>query len=143
LIYNHKQKSPFMINRALWVREELDLDFFRIASGYLIGEYDYTSFCKKGSSEKNTIRRIENINVTEQNHLIMFKVKGNSFLHNMVRIMVGTILEMSMNNISPSYMQEILEKRDRKFSGKTAPSYGLYLTKISFDIDLSEMESAF
>ncbi|HQQ52019.1 MAG TPA: tRNA pseudouridine(38-40) synthase TruA, partial [Spirochaetota bacterium] len=59
-------------------------------------------------------------------------IKGNAFLHNMVRILIGTLLMLMRNNDEPSKMKEILERRDRHYSGETAPAYGLYLKKVHY-----------
>ncbi len=142
-IYNHPQKSPFIENRALWVRDRLDIDYFRETAQYLTGENDFVSFCKKISSDGNTIRKIDAIEITREHEKILFRIKGNAFLHNMIRIIIGTIIDMYKDNKTPDYIKEILEKRDRDYSGKTAPPYGLYLNKITYNPPLFEMESAY
>lgn len=133
VIYNHPYKSPFMRYRAMWVRERIDIDFFQKAASYCIGEKDFASFCKKTSAEESTVRYIEYITVERMfENLVIFTIKGNAFLHNMVRIIVGTILQLMQQGQSPEKMQEIIESRDRNYSGPTAPAYGLYLKKVYY-----------
>ncbi|MCX8124797.1 MAG: tRNA pseudouridine(38-40) synthase TruA [Spirochaetes bacterium] len=133
LIYNHPYKSPFMRYRAMWVREHIDIEFCRQAASYLIGEKDFASFCKKTSADEGTVRFIEYINVERViDDLIVFTIKGNAFLHNMVRIIVGTVLQLLHRGQSPETMQKIIESRDRNRSGPTAPAYGLYLKKVYY-----------
>lgn len=143
LIYNHPFRNPFIIERALHVREKLDLDFLRRTAAYLKGEKDFTAFCKKTSSDVNTVRRIDEIEITESRELISFRIRGNAFLHNMVRIIIGTILKMHKEGDEPEYINEILKKRNRDLSGYTAPPCGLYLNRVFYDPPLSEMAAAY
>ncbi|MGQ9843884.1 MAG: tRNA pseudouridine(38-40) synthase TruA [Spirochaetota bacterium] len=133
VIYNHPYKSPFMHYRAMWVRDPIDIAFCQKAAQYCIGEKDFASFCKKTSAEENTVRYIEYITVTRMlEHLVIFTIKGNAFLHNMVRILVGTILWLWINHKPAETIKEILDKRDRSFSGMTVPAYGLYFKKVYY-----------
>jgi tRNA pseudouridine38-40 synthase len=91
----------------------------------------------------NTVRRIEEIEISEKEGLLVFRVRGNAFLHNMIRIIIGTLLDMHREKRDAEYMREVLEKRDRTFSGITAPPCGLYLYRITYTPSLEEMESAF
>lgn len=133
MIYNQPYKSPFMRYRAMWVREPIDVEFCRKAAGHCIGEKDFASFCKKTSAGENTMRYIEYITVERMlDTLVIFTIKGNAFLHNMVRILVGTILQLMKEGKSPDIMQTILKQCDRTYSGITAPAYGLYLKKVYY-----------
>jgi tRNA pseudouridine38-40 synthase len=144
LIYNHPSRTPFMINRALWIQQELDLDYMRKVTGHLIGEKDFASFCKKREShDVNTVRSIKEIDVSKQDGCIRIDFTGNAFLHNMIRIIVGTMVEMFKRNDDPALINEIIEKRDRDFSGITAPPYGLYLVGVVYDPPLRSLESAY
>jgi len=133
IIYNYPYKSPFMRYRAMWVREPIDIEFCRKAAQYCIGEQDFASFCKKTSAGDNTIRYIEYITVERMfDTLVVFTIKGNAFLHNMVRILVGTIVQLMKEGKSPETMQTILQQCDRTYSGITVPAYGLYLKKVYY-----------
>jgi tRNA pseudouridine38-40 synthase len=129
--------------RAMWLNSDIDLDYMRETAGYLVGEHDFESFCKKISVEDNTVRSINSIQISRRYDLISFKISGNAFLHNMIRIIVGTVVEMYREGRDPSYIKKILKKKDRDCSGKTAPAYGLYLSRISYNPDLSSYPSAF
>lgn len=142
LIYNHKYCSPFIQNRALWVKRILDIDYLKEACSYLVGKHDFESFCKKISSNDNTVRIINNINISKKDEMIYFNIKGTAFLHNMIRIIIGTLIDMSKNNRKPEYMQEILNHKDRNMSGKTSAAHGLYLKQIYYSPDLEKMNSA-
>jgi tRNA pseudouridine38-40 synthase len=146
IVYNHPQRNPFVIKRAMWVSYDLDMNFLQNISHYFIGEKDFASFCKKESTEentKNTVRRIDEFEVTKKEEFIFFRIKGTAFLHNMVRIIIGTILDIYNEKKSPDYVLEILEQKDRNASGRTAPAYGLYLNQIIYDPPLSAMKSAY
>jgi tRNA pseudouridine38-40 synthase len=143
VIYNHPQRSPFMQYRALWVREPLDCEYLSVASRHLIGEKDFASFCKKRSSDGNTVRRITDIEINTLDSLIIVRIRGNAFLHNMIRIIIGTILDMYRNKLSPDHIRTVLEMRDRDVSGATVAPFGLYLNRIDYDPPLSTMQSAF
>lgn len=144
LIYNHPSRTPFMIFRSMWVREELDVDYLRTVSALLVGEKDFSSFCKKRESRNvNPVRRINAIEIQRVDDWIRFEITGNAFLHNMVRILVGTVMEMHKNKDDPKLISEIISKRDRDYGGVTAPPYGLYLLSVRYDPSLSTMESAF
>lgn len=142
LIYNHPQRTPFMRYRAMWLNSYIDLDFIKKTANNLVGEYDFKSFCKKNSAENNTVRTINRIEISRKYDLISFKISGNAFLHNMIRIIVGTIVDMYREGRDPSYIKEVLEKKDRDSGGKTAPAYGLYLSRVSYDPELSSYPSA-
>lgn len=143
LIYNGSQRSPFMKNRAMWVSAPLDVAYLNAAAQYLVGERDFASFCKRSSAKENTIRKITEIEVTRENEIVRFRIKGNAFLHNMVRIIVGTILQMHRTNAKVETILEILNQRDRIYSGPTILAKGLYLNKIFYDPPLESMEKAF
>jgi len=143
LIYNYPLRTPFMRYRAMWVNHELDVDYMSEVADYLIGEMDFASFCKKISVEKGTVRKINRINISRNGPLIEITIAANAFLHNMIRIIVGTIVQMNKNNEKSEFIKEIIERRDRDYSGETAPPYGLYLMNVSYDPPLRTMESAF
>ena len=102
------------------------------AAKYLVGEHDFASFCSAGSQVESTIRTIESLEVTQNGDEIDVIVQGNGFLYNMVRIIVGTLLEAGEGKISPSDMQKILDSKDRGLAGKTAVAKGLKLVKIEY-----------
>lgn len=142
-IYNHPNRTPFMLYRAMWVNYKLDVEYLRAASSYLVGEHDFASFCKKVSTvDENTVRRIKDITVTRMDHLLEITITGNAFLHNMIRIIIGTLLEMCRDGENPAKIKQILEGKDRCGSGITAHPYGLYLSKVTYSPDLSSYKAA-
>lgn len=143
-IYNHPSRTPFMQHRAMWVHEQLDVEYMKRVASHLVGERDFSSFCKKRESKKiNTVRRVTGIDIRRKEALIMLDITGNAFLHNMIRIMVGTMVDMNKANADPEQILAVIAKCDRVYGGSTAPPYGLYLMEVSYDPGLSTMESAF
>ncbi len=144
LIYNHPSRSPFMMYRAMWVHEKLDLEYLKAVMNQLIGEKDFSSFCKKRESKNiSTVRRIVAADVSKDGDLISLEISGNAFLHNMIRIIVGTVVEMDKNNSEPALLADIIARKDRVCSGITAPPYGLYLVRVLYQPGLASFESAF
>lgn len=143
LIYNHPLRSTFMMYRAMWEKDILDVGYLRDVTSHLVGEHDFASFCRKISANEGTVRRITGIDVEKKDEMIEIRIRGNAFLHNMIRIIIGTIVMMHKEGRDPEYIKEILDKKDRDASGPTAPPYGLYLSKVEFYKALESFESAF
>ncbi len=102
------------------------------AANDLIGEHDFKSFCSVKTQVLDTVRTIYKLEVHKNGDIITIRVNGNGFLYNMVRIIVGTLLEVGRGSIQPEMVKEILEKKDRKFAGPTAPANGLILVNIEY-----------
>ena len=143
LIYSAPLRSPFMRYRALWIDPYIDHTYIRDVLAYIVGEMDFASFCKKISAEKGTVRKIEYTDVTKKDDLISIKICANAFLHNMIRIIIGTVVTMYREGKDPSYIKEIIEEKNRERSGYTAPPHGLYLNRVFYDPPLDNFESAF
>ena len=104
----------------------------REAASYLIGTHDFTSFCSAKSEVVDRVRTIKEIEIIEEGELLVFRFSGNGFLYNMVRILVGTLLEVGRGLRDPRKYQQILEQKDRQLAGKTAPAHGLYLWEVFY-----------
>lgn len=112
--------------------EEPDVERMREAAEYLIGMHDYKSFCGNSKMKKSTIRVVDTIRIENSGHYIRFYYHGNGFLQNMVRIMTGTLLEVGFGKRTPEEIKDILEAKDRKRAGYTAPAQGLCLMKVDY-----------
>ncbi|QKX01502.1 tRNA pseudouridine(38-40) synthase TruA [Wolbachia endosymbiont of Cruorifilaria tuberocauda] len=110
----------------------LDVNTMRKAAKHLIGKHDLSSFCSKSCQAKNLIRTIDDIEIVQNGNHIYIKISAISFLHNQVRIIVGTLVEFGKNKTDPQEMINILNQRKRKSSGMTAPPCGLYLVKVDY-----------
>ena len=112
---------------------KLDVERMRRAAGYLIGEHDFMSFCGNPRMKKSTVRLVDSIVIARQRDRITFTFHGTGFLQNMVRIMVGTLLEVGRGFREPEQVQAILEAKDRRLAGPTAPPEGLCLMKVDYE----------
>lgn len=110
---------------------EFDLDKMRIAADYFLGEHDFSAFCANKNVKKSTIRYIERFDIQETNDELIFEVTGNGFLHHMVRIMVGTLLEVGRGDRTPESIPE-LYGAVRAESGMLIPSSGLCLMEVTY-----------
>ena len=108
-----------------------DFDKMVKESKYLIGTHDFKGFMSSGSSVKDTVREIYGIRLTKQEDLIVLEVEGNGFLYNMVRIIVGTLVDIGRGRINKS-LKEIVESKSRSECGHTAPAHGLFLKKVDY-----------
>ena len=109
-----------------------DVEKMRLAAAYLLGENDFASFCGNPRMKKSAVRLVDHISIERRKDRVVFTFHGTGFLQNMVRIMVGTLLEVGRGYWEPEHVQEILQARDRKQAGPTAPPEGLCLMKVDY-----------
>ena len=110
----------------------VDVEKMRQAAAILTGEHDFRSFCGNPRMKKSTVRLVDSITIEQNRDRIHFTFHGTGFLQNMVRILVGTLLEVGRGYWEPDYAQTILDARDRKLAGPTAPPEGLCLMKVDY-----------
>ena len=110
----------------------LDVDKMKEAASYLIGEHEFKSFCGTGAQVKTTVRTVKEIQIEKSGDRITIRITGEGFLYNMVRIIAGTLMDIGGGLYPPEKMKEILEAKDRKKAGPTAPARGLTLMKIQY-----------
>lgn len=110
----------------------LDVDAMRNAAEYLVGEHDFASFCSNPRMKKSTVRTVDKIELIEKGEYLYMTFHGTGFLQHMVRILTGTLLEVGFGQRTPESMIELLEKKDRKQAGFTAPAQGLCMIKIDY-----------
>ena len=110
----------------------VDVEKMRRAAAILTGEHDFRSFCGNPRMKKSTVRLVDSITIEQNRDRIHFTFHGTGFLQNMVRILVGTLLEVGRGYWEVDYVQTILEAKDRKLAGPTAPPEGLCLMKVDY-----------
>lgn len=120
-------------NRVYWWRRPLDAEAMREAAKCLVGEHDFRAFGTETAGKENTVRRVDRLDVLRQDPYIDFVVRGNGFLYNMVRSIVGTLLLVGKGDLVPSGVKEVLESRDRRRAGPVAPAKGLTLVEVHYD----------
>lgn len=132
LIHNSPIRDPFSENLCLEYKYKLDEELMNKAAAHFVGTHDFSAFCSAGSSVNDFVRTVYEARVERQGDMVKFTVSGDGFLYNMVRIMMGTLLYVSMGKISPDDIDKIIESGDRALAGKTAEAQGLYLDKVFY-----------
>lgn len=131
-IYNGKYHDPFTRKHITHVSESLNIAQMKRAADLLTGEHDFSSFTSAKSKKKSRVREIYDIEINKNDKSIEIILRGNGFLHNMVRIIVGTLIEVGLGRMKPDEVLKILNKKDRKFAGPTAPAKGLFLHSVEY-----------
>ncbi|MFZ5986588.1 MAG: tRNA pseudouridine(38-40) synthase TruA [Bacillota bacterium] len=131
-IWNARFHNPFLRKFAFHVPEALDIDLMKKASGYLIGEHDFSSFTSLKSKKKSKVRELYSIGISRENEQIELMFYGNGFLYNMVRIITGTLIEVGLGKLDAGEVREILSRKDRSCAGPTVPPNGLILYDVEY-----------
>lgn len=132
-VLNRPMRSPIMDKRAWHVPVSLDMERMNKAAAYFLGLHDFSAFCASGHSVTDFVRYIYASEWSEEDGCLVYTVTGNGFLYNMVRIMTGTLVEVGMNKRAPESIPELLDKKNRRQAGITAPPHGLYLWEVFYD----------
>ncbi len=133
IINNSKYGTAIYRNLETCIKEKLDIEKMKEAVKYFEGEHDFKAFKASGTSSKSSVRTIYKAEVIEkENDRIYVELTGNGFLYNMVRIIVGTLVEVGMGKIEPQDIKGIIDSKDRKNAGKTLPPQGLYLLRVEY-----------
>lgn len=128
---NRNQRKAFD-GDLLRVEQDLNIERMNEALCYLIGVHDFTSFKNSGSSNPYTVCEIYEASCWKNEDMVVIDIIGNRFLYNMVRIIVGTVLDIEHNNRNPEYMKTVLDAKDRSLAGKTVTPDGLTLIKVEY-----------
>ncbi len=119
---------PIFFGDLAWHRwQELDRAAMAQAARQFVGEHDFTSFARPGHGRNNALRSVSACDVSWRGPRIVVAVEGSGFLWQMVRIMVGTLVEVGLGRYPPQHIAQMLEARDRRAAGPTAPPHGLFL----------------
>ena len=132
-IWRSDTPTTFHRKYTTHMARKLDMKAMKQAASLLIGEYDFQAFSSVKSKKKSTIRKIFSIEIIEKGEELKMIFHGNGFLHNMVRILVGTIIEIGEGKRLPESIPGILESKDRTMAGETAPAHGLFLADVYYD----------
>lgn len=130
--YDGPVKPIFQRKYVTRLSGPVDVEKMRQAAVYLEGRNDYKSFCGNPKMKKSTVRVVDSIEIKRSRGYIYFTFHGTGFLQNMIRILVGTLLEVGRGAMPPEQVKDILEARDRTLAGPTAPPEGLCLIKVDY-----------
>ncbi|TCQ01607.1 tRNA pseudouridine38-40 synthase [Serpentinicella alkaliphila] len=131
-IYNSSTRSSLFRNYSYHVTNKLSISKMENAAKKLIGTHDFKAFMSSGSSVQDTVRTIYTIKIDKHNNNICLSFHGNGFLYNMVRIIVGTLVEIGTDKRPIEDIEQILLSKDRRKAGHTAPPQGLILEKVYY-----------
>lgn len=134
-VYKIKNRSSVIVidsGLKYLVREKLNIETMQIATNYLIGKYDFTSFRSSICQSSSPIKTISNIKIKTNADDIEIYVSAKSFLHHMVRNIVGTLIDVGLQKYPPEYVKAILENKNRCNAGATAPAHGLYFLRVDY-----------
>lgn len=132
-VINSSIPDVFLRRYALEVPEQLDLEAMRQAADYLLGEHDFKAFTSAKKGKKSTVRRIDEITITQSGSLLTFTFRGNGFLYHMVRILMGTLLEVGAHKRTPRSIPELIASGNRELAGPLAPARGLTLMEVYYE----------
>jgi tRNA pseudouridine38-40 synthase len=131
-ILNRPSRPALLRNTVYHVRQTLDVGRMRAAVWCLLGEHDFRAFCSESRSKENTVRRLLALEIEHNVDHVHISVCADGFLYNMVRAIVGTLLQVGLGKIGPDEVRSILESRDRRRAGPNAPTRGLSLVSVSY-----------
>ncbi|HAA90101.1 MAG TPA: tRNA pseudouridine(38-40) synthase TruA [Peptococcaceae bacterium] len=148
VVWNQEKPSALLRNYCFHYPVPLDAGLMSKGAAFFEGVHDFRSFSASGSSAKTTTRHLFSFKVQRKRGFVVFTVTADGFLYKMVRLMVGTLLEVGRGKLLPEAVREILETRRRGLGGPAAPPQGLYLVRVYYpgdyidDRDLWEIESS-
>lgn len=131
-LWNEEHPNPFMRKYSLHITDKLNIGLMKEASEYFIGAHDFTAFTNAKSKKKSMVREIYSIDIAEADGFILIRIKGNGFLYNMVRRIVGTLVDVGLGKINPDDILDIIEAKQRAKTGNMAAAYGLFLESIEY-----------
>jgi|LakMenEpi03Aug12_release.lakeMendotaPanAssembly.Ray.scaffolds.fasta_scaffold00589_8 tRNA pseudouridine38-40 synthase len=137
LVYNSRIGDPIGSRTHWWVRRRMNLEAMQAAAAHLIGKHDFYSFQSAGSPRSSTVRTIRSLTVQAQPYLdgqmFSVQVEADGFLYNMVRNIVGTLVQVAVGRKPDQWILQVLAARDRQAAGAAAPPQGLTLMEVMFD----------
>ncbi len=132
-IINSTVPNVFLRKYAWQYPEPLDLAAMRQAADYLLGEHDFRAFTSLKKTKKSTVRTIHEIGIEQKDEVLVLTFRGNGFLHHMVRILVGTLVEVGSGRRSPQSVQQLFCGGKREDSGILVPAKGLTLLEVYYE----------
>jgi tRNA pseudouridine38-40 synthase len=125
-------KDPFSVDRMWELRESLNITAMNEAANSLLGEHDFSCFSKSNTQTETNLCKVSEAYWEEHPHGLVFLISANRFLRNMVRAVVGTLVEVGREKLSLSDFQAVLASKDRSAAGTSVPAHGLYLTNVVY-----------
>lgn len=131
-IWNKDYSNPFMRKYSMHVPDKLDLMAMSTASEAFIGAHDFTAFSNAKSKKKSMVREIYEISMEQEDGFIHIRLRGDGFLYNMARWIVGTLIDVGLGKIEAKEIPGMIESKERGKTGNLADACGLYLEKVTY-----------
>ena len=132
VIFNREVRSALLRQQVTWQYQPLDCERMQEATRHLLGEHDFSSFRALSCQAHSPVRTIQRLELTRHGDYLYLDVEANAFLHHMVRNIAGVLMAVGRGEQAPDWVGEILERRDRRQGGVTAPAGGLYLVGVQY-----------
>lgn len=132
VIFNRDTRFSLLNRKVTWVRQSLHVEKMQAAAQDLIGQHDFSSFRAIACQAKHPVRTIHSINLHRYAEFIYLDIVANAFLHHMVRNIAGVLISIGKEDKPVSWVSDLLEARDRRVGGVTAPADGLYLVAVNY-----------
>ena len=129
----HFQKNPFLTGKSWYVNKQLNIQKMNNACDILYEYSDFASFCKVGADNKTTLCKILFASWQMRDDQLVFTIRADRFLRNMVRAIVGTMMEIGQEQMSLDEFRVVIESQNRQNSGASVPAHGLYLTGVTYE----------
>lgn len=131
-IWNHLQPSPLHRHFSTWIRFPLCVEKMQLAANYLVGTHDFSAFASRKDPNKSGVRTVFRADWRREGPKLIFEIEGSGFLYNMVRTIIGTLLEVGAEKKSPEMFAEVLRSKSRTTAGMKAPPEGLCLVQVLY-----------
>ncbi len=139
-IWNSRNRDPLLRRFTHWVAPPLNFDSMQKAAEVFVGRHDFNAFRSEHCDARNPVRTMTASLLQREGNRIDYWIEGHAFLRHMVRTIAGTLIEVGRGKLTPDDVQSILEGRDRKAAGPTAPAHGLTLVRVTYAGEESPVE---
>ncbi len=130
VIYNHRVRPAIGAARVAWDYRPLAVEAMRAGARHLLGEHDFSAYRACACQAKSPVRTVYRLEVTRRGDHVLIDIEANAFLHHMVRNIAGVLMAIGAGERPPQWSREVLELRDRRLGGVTAPPGGLYFMRV-------------
>jgi tRNA pseudouridine38-40 synthase len=130
--YIHSHKNPFLINKSYYLKKPLNIEQMDEACRILVRYSDFASFCKKGADNKTTLCQLRDALWEKQDNQLVFTIRSDRFLRNMVRSIVGCMVNIGLEKMTLLEFTTIIENKNADYAGFAVPACGLYLNKVDY-----------
>lgn len=132
-VWNQEVPTALQRHYSHHVPDKLDINAIKEGAKLMVGTHDFIGFSSLKKTKKSTVRTITELEVTVVKGIVAFRITGDGFLYNMVRIIVGTLIDIGLGNMQVADITQILENKIRAEAGKTLPAEGLFLEEVVYD----------